>query len=310
LTGEVVGGDAAIEALGLVKRYGELEAVAGVDLRVDPGEVRGLLGPNGAGKTTLLRMLFGLVRPDSGEARVFGRPVRVGRGDVLQGVAGFTEAPRFYPYLSARRNLELLARLDGNVSRTQIAAKLDRVGLANSGDQKVGGFSTGMRLRLGLAAALLRAPKLLLLDEPTAGLDPGGTLELRDLVRGLVDGGATVLLSSHDMSEVEVLCDGVTIMRRGSAVWSGTLANLRAEAPAPTQRLHTTDDDRTLELAREMPGLRVAHGGRAGIEVTGCEREVDELVLALGRAGIAVRRLQPEHSPLEEMFLSLTEQPR
>jgi len=292
----------AVDARSLVKRFGDVTAVDGVDLEILPGEVRGLLGPNGAGKTTLLRMLFGLVRPDAGTIRLFGA---AGEGDarVLDGVAGFVEEPSFYPYLSARRNLELLGRLDGDGAADVVDELLDVVGLGARGRHKVAGFSTGMRQRLGLAAALLRRPRLLLLDEPTIGLDPAGTRDMRLLIRRLAGGGTTILLSSHDMIEVEGMCDSVTIMRAGGVVWNGTVERLRAEAPVPEYRLSTSDDGRARAIAG---GTGVALTGGDALVVSAGERALDEYVLALAGAGIAVRRLELVTSPLESMFFALT----
>src|ERR671920_773624 len=192
---------AAIEARGLVKRYDEITAVDRVDLTVRAGDVYGYLGPNGAGKTTSLRMLLGLIRPDEGTAKLFGRDPLTEGVRALDGVAGFVEAPRFYPYLNGRRNLELVAALDGDGAAERIDAALDTVDLAERAKHKVGGYSHGMRQRLGIAGALLRAPRLLLLDEPTTGLDPAGMRDMRRLVRRLADQGMTVLLSSHLMGE-------------------------------------------------------------------------------------------------------------
>jgi ABC-2 type transport system ATP-binding protein len=293
----------AVEALGLVKCFGPIRAVDGVDLTVGPGEVRGLLGPNGAGKTTLLRLLFGLVRPERGSVSLLGRaPADAGS---LDGVGGFVEDARFYPYLSARRNLDVLTRLDGLGARRRVGEVLERVGLARDADRKVGTFSTGMRQRLGLAAALLRAPRLLLLDEPTAGLDPEGTRDMRVLLRELARDGITVLFSSHDMGEVEHVCESVTIMRSGQVVWDGTLGELRAEAPVPAHVLVTSDDARAAELARSLAGVRVEDGER-GLRVSADAERLDAFVIALGQAGVAVRELEVAESPLETMFFRLT----
>ena len=171
------------------------------------GEVRGLLGPNGAGKTTLLRMLFGLVRPDAGSIELLGRPLVAPGAAALEGVGGFVEEPSFYPYLSGRANLRLLAKLDGAGEDVSIDEALERVGLTRRGGDRVGGYSTGMRQRLGIAAALLRSPRLLLLDEPTSGLDPAGARAVAALVRELSADGVAVLLSSHQIGELEKVCD-------------------------------------------------------------------------------------------------------
>ena len=194
------------------------------------GDVYGYLGPNGAGKTTSLRMLLGLIRPDEGSARLFGRDPLLEGARALDGVAGFVEAPRFYPYLSGRRNLELVAALDGDGAEYRIDEALDTVDLADRAKDKVGGYSHGMRQRLGIAGALLRAPRLLLLDEPTTGLDPAGMRDMRALIRRLADQGMTVLLSSHLMGEVEELCDRVAIVGSGRVLYEGALHELIASA--------------------------------------------------------------------------------
>src|SRR5256885_363150 len=212
-----------VEARGLVKRYGEIVAVDHVDLTVERGDVFGYLGPNGAGKTTSLRMLLGLIRPTEGAARLFGRDPLGDGARALDGVAGFVEGPRFYPYLSGRKNLRLLADLDGGIPPARIDEVLDVVDLRERGKDRVGGYSHGMRQRLGIAASLLRQPKLLLLDEPTTGLDPAGMRDMRALVRRLADEGITVLLSSHLLNEVQGLCKRVALIRRGGIVYEGPL---------------------------------------------------------------------------------------
>src|SRR5262249_48006559 len=183
--------------------YGDLVAVDHVDLNVASGDVFGYLGPNGAGKTTSLRMLLGLIRPTEGSIELFGRDPLDEGARALDGVAGFVEAPAFYPYLSGRRNLRLLADYDEPRTRHSIEEVLDLVELRDRGDDRVGGYSHGMKQRLGIAASLLRSPRLLLLDEPTTGLDPAGMRDMRLLVRRLSGEGITVLLSSHLLAEVE-----------------------------------------------------------------------------------------------------------
>jgi ABC-2 type transport system ATP-binding protein len=296
----------AVAAHGLAKSFGAIRAVDGVDVRVEPGEVRGLLGPNGAGKTTLLRMLFGLVRPDAGSVRLLDEELDEAEPRLPDGIGGFVEEPRFYPYLSARRNLELLCELDGAGAAGREAGALERVGLAGAAERKVGGFSSGMRQRLGLAAALVRAPVLLMLDEPTVGLDPAGVREMRALLRQMAGEGTAVLLSTHVMAEVDDVCDAVTIMRSGKVVWDGTVERLRAEAPAPARRLSTSDDARALAIARDQPDLAVDTGPGGELLVSAEGAGLDAYVLALGRAGIAVRRLELVSDPLESMFFALT----
>jgi ABC-2 type transport system ATP-binding protein len=299
----------AVSARGLVKRFGETCAVDHVDLELAAGEVRGLLGPNGAGKTTLLRLLFGLISPDDGTVELLGE--RLLGPDPLRprGVAGFVEDPAFYPYLSGRTNLELLAELDDDPRAAgKIDDALDQVDLAHRAGDRVGAYSTGMRQRLGIAAALLRSPEVLLLDEPTAGLDPAGVRDIGTLIGTLSASGVAVLLSSHQIDEVEEACDSFTFLNRGRVVWYGTSTDLRTQAPAGAYRIVTNDDARAAQLAGER-GLRTApaQGTRSGLTIELSEHELDELVLALGAAGIAVRRLEQVSSPLASMFFALTE---
>ncbi|MCW2947397.1 MAG: putative transporter ATP-binding protein [Actinoallomurus sp.] len=296
----------AIEAHGLVKRFEDAVAVAGVDLRVGPGRVHGMLGPNGAGKTTLLTMLMGLVRPDAGSVRLLGRTRDEHGARMLDGVAGFVESPRFYPYLSGRRNLALLADLDGGSAAGRIDESFELVGLSDHAATRVGGYSVGMRQRLGIAAALLRAPRLLIVDEPASGLDPAGMRDMRALISRLSDDGVTVLLSSHDMDEVEDLCDDITIMRSGRVVFDGSMEHLRAQAPDPAFRLSTNHDERALAVARGEPGIVVTLEGD-GLLVHAQRERLDAYVIALGRADIAVRRLNLESSALKALFFRLTE---
>ncbi|WP_261568559.1 ABC transporter ATP-binding protein [Frankia gtarii] len=303
----MVDGVPAVEAVGLVKRFGGLTAVDHVDLRVDVGEVYGILGPNGAGKTTFLRMLFGLIRPDAGTLRVFGRTWAEAGPSMLDGVAGFIESPRFYPYLSGRRNLVLLAGLDGGDADSRIDQVLDVVDLAGRAGDKVGGYSFGMRQRLGVAASLLRDPRLLVLDEPANGLDPAGIRDMRALVTRLAGSGLTVLLSSHNMDEVEEICDNVTIMRTGRVAYHGSIDQLRAQAPDPSHRLATSDDDHAMRLSAEHPAVSVTAHHDGGLALRAQTADADNYLIALGRAGVAVRALHLEIAPLESLFFMLTE---
>jgi ABC-2 type transport system ATP-binding protein len=297
---------APIEARGLVKRYGDVTAVDNVDLTVGAGDVYGYLGPNGAGKTTSLRMLLGLIRPDAGSAKLFGRDPLVEGARALDGVAGFVEAPRFYPYLTGRRNLELVAALDGGEASARIDQALDTVELAGRAKDKVGGYSHGMRQRLGIAGALLRDPRLLLLDEPTTGLDPGGMRDMRVLVRRLADQGITVLLSSHLMGEVEELCDRVAIVRTGRVVYEGSLPELLAST-AGRYSLRTTDDVRAASLAAERPGISDVRFADGGLTLSADEEAATALSIALGEAGIGIAALVPRTATLEELFFRMTE---
>ena len=297
---------APIEARGLVKRYGDITAVDHVDLNVGAGDVYGYLGPNGAGKTTSLRMLLGLIRPDEGSARLFGRDPLLEGARALDGVAGFVEAPRFYPYLSGRRNLELVAALDGDGAEYRIGEALDTVDLADRAKDKVGGYSHGMRQRLGIAGALLRSPRLLLLDEPTTGLDPAGMRDMRVLIRRLADQGITVLLSSHLMGEVEELCDRVAIVGSGRVIYEGALRELIASATGALRAAH----HRRRAGRRDRRAHRRVTQTSDGLSFTGDERTAAELSIALGRAGVGITALVPHAPTLEELFLEMTEGPR
>jgi len=297
-----------VEARGLVKHYGDIAAVNGVDLTVEAGDVYGYLGPNGAGKTTSLRMLLGLIRPSGGSARLFGRDPMLDGAKALQGVAGFVESPRFYPYMSGRKNLELLAGLDGGGAKGRIDEALDTVDLSDRAKDRVGGYSHGMRQRLGIAGALIRDPRLLLLDEPTTGLDPAGMRDMRTLVRRLADGGMTVLLSSHLMGEVEELCDRVAIIRSGQIVFEGAMADLRSQATDDSAyRLRTSNDEWAYTVCLAQVGVTqlVAVGGELRFRAP--EPVAGRLSVALVEAGLEILALAPQNATLEDLFFRMTE---
>jgi ABC-2 type transport system ATP-binding protein len=294
-----------IEARGLTKVYGERRAVAEVDITVEPGDVYGYLGPNGAGKTTSLRMMLGLIRPTAGRALLFGRDPQIAGARALDGVAGFVEAPRFYPYLTARTNLELCAAYDGEGARTRVDEVLDTVDLADRAGDRVGSYSHGMKQRLGIAAALLRRPRLLILDEPTTGLDPAGMRDMRDLVRRLASDGLTVLLSSHLMSEVEELCNRVSIIRTGDILYEGGLDEL-LRSHGQSRRVRVTDPDAALSLGVAR-GLAVRRTEGDQLELEADDAAVVSYTVALGAAGIGIRELTTGRASLEHLFFELTE---
>jgi ABC-2 type transport system ATP-binding protein len=296
-----------VEARALVKRYGEIAAVDGVDLTVRGGEVYGFLGPNGAGKTTTLRMLLGLIRPNAGTVRLFGRDPQTELPEALDGVAGFVETPHFYGYLSGRKNLELLAAFDGGAARSRIDDVLQRVDLVSRSNDRVATYSQGMRQRLGIAASLLRDPRLLLLDEPTNGLDPGGIRDMRVLIGRLAEQGITILLSSHLLAEVEELCDRVAIIRNGKIVYEGSIDELRARRSANRYRLRTTDVERARMIALDAPGVSDVVVDRAELLFGADEEAVEELARAVVNAGLGLRALVPETATLEALFFEMTE---
>jgi ABC-2 type transport system ATP-binding protein len=296
----------AVEASGVTKWFGETTALDQVDFAVTVGTVHGLLGPNGAGKTTLLSVLFGLALPDEGTVRLFGRTRAEARSHWLDGVGGFVETPRFYPYLTGRQNLAVLAGLDGGDAASLIDEALERVGLSGARRQKVRGYSLGMRQRLGLAAAMLRRPRLLILDEPTNGMDPAGIRDLRAALRRVATDGVTVILSSHNMAQVEEICDSVTVLNRGKLVFAGRLDAMRADAPDPVWRVRTSDDAAAADAAKMVTGVKAASHDNGGLIVHATQDSMDAYVLRLGRDGVAVRGLELDVTPLESLFFELT----
>jgi ABC-2 type transport system permease protein len=300
----------AIDARGICKRFGDRDVLSDVSLLVRPGCLHGLLGPNGAGKTTLMRVMLGLIEADAGSVCLLGSPVRVTTDPLAEGVAGYVETPGFYPYLSGRRNLSLVARLDGSPSsdrQARIERALVQVGLTTQADIAVSGYSAGMRQRLGLAAALVRAPRVLLLDEPTSSLDPAAARGVRTLIRDLADQGVAVVLSSHDMAEVEELCEQLTVIDRGRVVYSGSVEALRLRAPAALHILHSSDDHAAYDLGVARRGLKVRPSGEAegGLEVAGNAVVLDAYTIALGQARLAIRSLERRTRSLESLFLEL-----
>ncbi len=296
-----------VQARGLVKHYGEIHAVDDVDLTVPGGDVYGLLGPNGAGKTTLMRMLFGLIRPDAGSIELFGRREVAGPVDALRDVAGFVETPRFYGYLSGRANLEILATLDRRDAGGRISELLEQVELTDRARSKVREFSYGMVQRLGVAAALMRSPRLLVLDEPTNGLDPAGIRDMRALIKRLASTGITILLSSHNMLEVEEVCQHVAIMRRGRLAFDGPMTELRALAQDVEYRLVTADDARAAEVCRHAAGVTNVRIAADGIRFDSRPEPVERLTARLGEMGIGMRQLELPITALETLFFRLTE---
>jgi ABC-2 type transport system ATP-binding protein len=301
----------SIRARGLTKCFGDVVALDGIDLDVAQGQIHGLVGPNGAGKTTLLGLLLGLAVADNGRLEILG--TALGRKPAApDGVAGFVDGPGLYPSLTARQNLAAMAALSGGDARTAgIDDVLEQVGLTDVADDRTRGFSLGMRQRLGLAATLLTKPRLLVLDEPSNGLDPAGKKHVHGVLTRLAADGTTVVLSSHRMDDLEALCSEVTILATGRVVFSGPLSKLAAENRELDYRLLTSDPSAARQVAGEAPGIRVVDGAGAHdaerLVVRALVPALDDLVVRLVRAGIALRELTPVVSPLEAAFLALTE---
>ncbi|HEY5185009.1 MAG TPA: ABC transporter ATP-binding protein [Actinomycetes bacterium] len=299
----------ALATRGLTKRFrGGQVAVDGVDLMVPHGSVYGFLGPNGSGKTTTIRMLLGLIAPTSGEHDLLGRRMPGAAAEVLPRVGALVEGPAFYPYLSGWDNLARIDAADRTVDpatgRARIGLALERVGLSAAARKRYRNYSLGMRQRLGLAAALLRPRDLLVLDEPTNGLDPQGTREVRALIRELAAEGATVFLSSHLLSEIEQVCSHVGVMSRGRLVAQGTLRELR-DVAAPRVRVVTGQPAEAMAVLTAL-GLAApeARDGQVLATLDGVPSE--RVTEALVRAGIGVRELVVERPDLEDVFVSLT----
>ncbi len=303
----------AVETEGLTKRFGSRVAIDSVALRVPRGSAFGFLGPNGAGKTTMIRMLLGLTHASAGSMRLLGHPVPQQRAQALQRVGAIVEEPRFHPHLSGAENLRIVAAARGPEARARIEPALERVGLADRAGEKVKKYSLGMRQRLGVARCLLADPLLLILDEPTNGLDPGGIQELRRMIRALVEQeGRTIFLSSHLLDEVEKICDHVAIVDHGKVVTQGAIAELSGEGErsAGSEMILGIDDPaRALALRGGIEGVRDGRRSDEGLRVilTGDPLQAAaRLNATLVGAGLAVSRLEPVRQSLEQRFLQIT----
>src|SRR5919106_3914031 len=292
-----------IETRELGKRYdGRIVAVDQLSLRVRRGEVYGFLGPNGAGKTTTLRMLLGLIQPTSGSALVLGAPP--GSPESLAHAGALIESPSFYPFLSGRDNLRVLARYSG-APETRIETVLEEVELAARAGDRFATYSLGMKQRLGIAGALLKDPELLILDEPTNGMDPAGMAEMRGFIRNLGQGRRTVLLSSHLMTEVEQVSDRVGVINEGELVREGTVDELRGRESLWVRADPLEQAERVLGALRGVEGLARLDGG---LRVAVDPAAAPTITRVLVEAGIAVSELRPERDSLEKIFLELTQE--
>ncbi|MBA3491416.1 MAG: ABC transporter ATP-binding protein [Rubrobacteraceae bacterium] len=303
-----------MEVLGFTKKFGDFVAVDSLSFEVRRGDVYGFLGPNGSGKSTTIRAIFGLVEPTEGEIRLLGRPS--GGPGGREGVAGFVDMPGFYDYLSARDNLKVLAAADRRKGEPPMTRVLETVGLLGRERDKVKTYSTGMKQRLAIASALLREPEVLILDEPTNGLDPGGMRDVRALIRRLNEDGLTIFLSSHLLAEVEQLCNRVAVIGHGRLLAEGTIAEVvGGDNGRPGYRLVVDDAMSALRILQgttHVTGASVAEppDGLGGEEIrlaVGPEGP-GPVVRDLVAGGVAVLALVPSRPSLEDLFLELTEE--
>lgn len=301
-------GSPAIRTTGLTKTFGRHRVVDGIDLEVPSGAVYGFLGPNGSGKTTTIRMLLGLARPSAGEISVLGSPIPAQATAVLGRVGALVEGPAFHPQLSGRANLARLdaadAGADPATSVQRIDSALARVGLQHARDKRFRVYSLGMKQRLGIAAGLLVPRDLLVLDEPTNGLDPQGTREVRHLIASLAEEGITVLVSSHLLSEIEQICTHLGVMREGRLVAQGPIDELRSQGKA-VLRLRTGQPDRAATVLSDLGADDVTRQGDL-VLAGGMERPPEDVVAALVTAGVGVREFTVRTPSLEDVFIGLT----
>jgi ABC-2 type transport system ATP-binding protein len=297
--------NAVIQTFDLTKRFKKLTAVDEVNFTVQKGEIFGFLGPNGAGKTTTIAMLLGLVRPTTGSAEVLGHDIRKDLSQALRRVGSIVETPAFYPYMSGIDNLRIFARIDGGETEVQIPALLEQVGLERRSQDKVGTYSMGMRQRLGLASALLGDPELLILDEPTNGLDPAGMQEMRNFIRRLAkEDDKTVFLSSHMLHEVEQVCDRVLILNKGQVIAQGEVSELLSQARIVAIRI--TSAPQAAEVLLSLDWVQgVDHDGD-WLQVQAPPERTPELLEALASHSLYPSEVRPVVASLESVFLALT----
>ncbi len=309
--GSAVGAPVAARAIGLRKVFGRTVAVEGIDLEVPSGAVLGMLGPNGSGKTTLIRMLLGLTRPTAGAAELLGHPVPEQAAWALPQVGALVEGPGFHPFLSGRENLCRVAAAEPLLASSEIAnavgAVLKRVGLADAADRRYRGYSLGMKQRLGLAAALIVPRRLVVLDEPTNGLDPAGTRDVRRIIGELHEGGATVIVSSHLLAEVEATCTHVAVLQAGTLVATGDLPSL-LEAGTSGMVVVTPDVELTIRTMREAGATAYRSESTEPAVVVKDGPPAPEAISLLVRAGVSVHEARRSRANLEELFARLTEE--
>ncbi len=299
----------AILARGLTKKYGNLTAVNSLDLEIPKGTIFGFLGPNGAGKTTTIRMLLGLITPSSGAASLLGYDVKSQRSQIAKKVGAIVETPAFYAYMTGEENLQVLANSSNlPINKSTIDKLIERVGLKGRGKDKVKNYSLGMKQRLGIAATLLSDPEILFLDEPTNGLDPAGTVEMRNLIAGLGAENRTIFLSSHLLNEVEQVCTDVVIVKQGEKKLQGKIADLLDSGKSFV--IKSEPLDKTLNVLQQYQNLHAKSDNGNGIIITTEAKEIPHIVRALVGANIDVYQVVEKRNTLEDIFLELTGQPQ
>jgi ABC-2 type transport system ATP-binding protein len=292
-----------LETRDLTKKFGRHVAVDSVNITAFEGEVFGFLGPNGAGKTTTLGMALGLVHPTAGEVRVLGQRVTPHSIHALRDVGALLGAPAFVPYLSARENIELVARLSPGVDRKRIDEVIELVGLQESAHKKVSKFSTGMKQRVGLAMALVHRPRFVILDEPTNGLDPAGMREIRDLLRSLAKNGTSVLLSSHLLHEVQQICDRIAVLHQGRVVAQGRVEEL-LQGRKPAVRLTVRDVEGAVRAFESLPGVEGIQTSGDSLLVVGVDNQT--VMNHLLQHHIIPTEITAQKTDLESLFMDLT----
>jgi ABC-type multidrug transport system ATPase subunit len=299
-----------IQVTGLQKKFGAFEAVKDVNFTVHKGDVFGFLGPNGAGKSTTMRCMLSLIKPNAGQIRLFGKDLQTERNAILARVGSIVEKPDFYKYLSAQKNLEIFARISGaHVDKRAILSTLDFVGLSGREKDKVGGFSHGMRQRLGIAQTLLHQPDLIVLDEPTTGLDPQGIIEVRDLILRLKnEQQKTVILSSHQLAEIELVANRMVIINRGHTVIEGTVADLM-NAQQTLLNIEFSQESSAAaaqQIAQLFPGLDIQVVSPKTLQLQLEKQQISTLNSYLVNAGFGIVALEPKRK-LEDFFIQMTQ---
>ena len=297
-----------VETKRLVKVFSDVKSVDNVDLRVREGEVYGFLGPNGAGKSTTIKMILGLIKPNSGEINVFGKSIDKNREDILKDIGALVENPSYYGHLTAYENLDILRRIL-NLKKEEIEDKLSLVGLWNVRNKKVKEFSLGMKQRLGIAEALMGDPKLLILDEPTNGLDPAGIIEIRYLIKKLVDEkNITIIISSHILSEIELIATEVAVINKGKLLYQGSLEDLKKNSSNEViiGLENHEEKDEVMKLLSSRGYKALEEGGK--FKIMGNSLRASTICKELIMAGYDLNYLSQEKSSLEEIFLGLTKE--